>query len=55
MKIRLEKYKTNDFETYFELVQDDETMKYISGNGLNREEAAQNSPRFLRKGMLTKI
>lgn len=50
MKIRLEKYKTNDFETYFELVQDDETMKYISGKGLNREEAAQKFASILEKG-----
>ncbi|MGV3705483.1 MAG: GNAT family N-acetyltransferase [Arcticibacter sp.] len=39
MKIYLEKFRPNDFDAYYSLVQHDEVMKYVSGKGLSREEA----------------
>ena len=49
-KIRFEKYKPTDFNNFFKLVQDDEVMKYISGKGLNEEQANHKFTSILEKG-----
>ena len=49
-KIRFEKYKPTDFNDYYKLVQDDEVMKYISGKGLNEEQANHKFTSLLEKG-----
>ena len=49
IKIRLEKYNPTDFNEYFKLVQDDELMKYISGKGLEEEQANHKFTSILEK------
>ncbi|UIR57411.1 GNAT family N-acetyltransferase [Sphingobacterium sp. SRCM116780] len=38
-KFRFKKYEAADYPEYFEMVQDDRVMKYITGNGLSNAEA----------------
>lgn len=38
-QIQYKKYEEGDFDTFFELVQRDEVMKYVTGKGLTRAEA----------------
>jgi [ribosomal protein S5]-alanine N-acetyltransferase len=51
-KLRFEKYKPTDFNDYFKHVQDDEVMKYISGKGLNEEQANHKFTSILKLGEL---
>lgn len=48
-EIRLEKYQSTDFEEYFSLVSDDEIMKYITGKGLNKDEAGKKFLSILKQ------
>lgn len=48
-KLRFEKYKPSDFNEYYKLVQDDDQMKYISGKGLNEEQANHKFTSILEK------
>ncbi|WP_243832642.1 GNAT family N-acetyltransferase [Myroides indicus] len=45
----MEKYQSTDFEEYFSLVSDDEIMKYITGKGLNKDEAGKKFLSILRQ------
>lgn len=38
-QIQYKKYEEGDFDTFFELVQRDEVMKYVTGKGLTEAEA----------------
>ncbi|MGV0924151.1 GNAT family N-acetyltransferase [Empedobacter tilapiae] len=48
-KLRFEKYKPSDFNEFYKLVQDDDQMKYISGKGLNEEQANHKFTSILEK------
>lgn len=48
-KLRFEKYKPSDFNEYYTLVQDDDQMKYITGKGLNKEQANHKFTSILEK------
>ncbi|MEN5055328.1 hypothetical protein [Sphingobacterium kitahiroshimense] len=48
MKINLQKYGPEDFNSFKTLVCEDDLMKYISGNGLNENQARASSIVFLK-------
>ncbi|MFD2903982.1 GNAT family N-acetyltransferase [Sphingobacterium anhuiense] len=47
MKINLQKYGSEDFNSFKTLVCEDALMKYISGNGLNENQARAKFDRIL--------